>query len=125
MDLLGRINLPDNPSSSTSYSSDDFSVTSSDNWYSGNWSSTVDLPLFVVVKAGTSYKIYYEDACSPGTTGDWSTSDMLVGNSQQPQLSHVSFYGCSSVPIPGAVWLFSSGLGLLFIRRRRKSWGTA
>jgi hypothetical protein len=45
--------------------------------------------------------------------------DFLNGEGEVAPLSNVTAYGV--VPIPAAVWLFGSGLGLLGWMRRRKS----
>jgi hypothetical protein len=48
----------------------------------------------------------------------YTLGDFLNGGEQTPDLSHVSAF--TAVPIPAAVWLFGSALGLLGWTRRSK-----
>ena len=123
--LLAKIEI-DDPEESTGAFLDDFSITPASGGHTGTWSSEEAAPLFVVVKASTYYKIYYAEFCELGTSGNWDTSGIINGGNNQPDLSHISFYGCSdggggqNVPIPGAVWLLGSGLSALLVARRRR-----
>ena len=49
------------------------------------------------------------------TSGDWTTPN-------NKNLSHITFYDTSEIPLPAAVWLFGSALaGVAFVRRRRNA----
>jgi len=52
------------------------------------------------------------DAALEVTSGSWTTID-------DKELSHITFYDTAIIPVPAAVWLFGSALGLLgWVRRR-------
>jgi hypothetical protein len=68
----------------------------------------------LAIKAGDYFKV--EDITGL-TSGDWSTVGILVGGGNngignQPQVSHLSFYGCKSVPEPASVLAGLMALGL-------------
>jgi hypothetical protein len=80
----------------------------------------------VVLKGGTSnYHWYVFDALAAGS-GTWNTSALLGPNGQAQDLSHMTVYTNSGVPIaatpiPAAFWLFGSGvMGLLGLSRKCK-----
>jgi hypothetical protein len=109
---------------------------------SGTWATTDSAITHLAFKANG----YYILAEVNGSSGDWSTDitqwnpdyltltcpvgicaserlyemgDFLNGGGSVAALSHVGAY--SAVPVPAAVWLFGSGLGMLGWMRRRKT----
>ena len=66
---------------------------------------------------------YLTVTCPTGICADggrlYTAGDFLNGSGEVSALSSVTAYGV--VPIPAAVWLFGSGLGMLGWMRRRKS----
>ncbi len=54
------------------------------------------------------------DAALVVDAASWSTPD-------NKELSHITFYDTAVIPVPAAVWLFGSALGMLGWTRRRKA----
>jgi len=110
---------------------------------SGTWTLTENLNLgaawnvlAIEINAGSHGLLYDENpvglltsACNTlGTTytctGNWDTSDILVGKGNHPELSHIDLYGSDpprpdSVPEPSTLALFGAGLAGVFAMRRR------
>jgi hypothetical protein len=69
----------------------------------------------LAIKAGDYFKAV---DITGKTEGSWSTEGILVGIGNQPDLSHLSFYGCKSVPEPASVLAGLMALGLGIVGRK-------
>jgi hypothetical protein len=102
-----------------------FSITVSDDGKAGTWSfkpgdGLSHQPLYMAVKASTSWALYALDGA---LSGDWSTAGLMTPNGKnQAGVSHISFYngGAAPVPLPAAGWLLLAGLGGLGAMARRR-----
>jgi len=107
----------------------------------GTWTYTAgtDDPgiRYWTAKAGNGFTLFWDVADSALDTGGVCDVDdvytfacldaaqFLTSNSwatpRNKELSHITFYGTTAVPVPAAIWLLGSALGGLgFMRRRSK-----
>lgn len=98
----------------------DFGSITGDGGQSGTWHLPGHIVDYISVKAGTEFKLV--KLTTPGTTGDWSTLNILNRGGQRPDLSHVSFFG-GVIPEPATWAMMIAGFGLVggAMRRRRTS----
>jgi hypothetical protein len=87
-------------------------------WGTPNAPDAID---FYVVKASNNFAVY---SVNPGDNyGSWSTYDLWLnmdGSGNSLEISHLTGYQASPVPIPTTLLLFGSGLlGLVGIKRKR------
>jgi hypothetical protein len=92
---------------------------------SGTWSVTSFggyADAILVVKGGDNFAAYLLNTAD--LSGTWSTAGILNGGGQEPDLSHLALYEggpLTPTPIPGALALFASGIGVMgLVGRRRK-----
>jgi hypothetical protein len=90
----------------------------------GEWFNPNNLKVdYITFKAGTQF-IVYDVNSQTYSNGDgqwWSTAGLLNDGGKQPDLSHITFWSKTPVPVPAAVWLLGTGLaGLVGIRRKMK-----
>ena len=93
---------------------------------SGTWefdpSKFAPTEFLVVLKAANSpgYAAWlFEGADADSFSGDWLVA-WTNKNGKTLELSHLSIYASTVVPVPAAVWLFGSGLiGLIGLARRK------
>ncbi|MEA3332413.1 MAG: VPLPA-CTERM sorting domain-containing protein [Pseudomonadota bacterium] len=123
-----------------------FNVSTVDDNFGTSWTVTfaagTDLPGYVLFKGGSGalncdnssggyVYLFKLDGTEINTVADPFTMSWTYGSADpanfvlpsSPMLSHLTFYDRTSttVPIPGAVWLLTSGFGaLVLVRRRRK-----
>jgi PEP-CTERM motif len=85
---------------------------------SGTWSLPGFMVDFIAVKAGDFFDLY---ELTPESSGTWTTADISVGNGQQPDLSHIVFFGSpSAVPEPAAWIMMMVGFGFVGAAMRSK-----
>jgi len=119
-------------------------VTTGDEAKTGDWDYTPagadPGTRYWAVKAGNQFRLYWDvdagavaaggacdvadlyvlgclDAANLVSSGDWDTAGGLTAGKG---LSHITFYD-TAIPVPAAVWLFGSALGLLGWMRRKAS----
>ncbi len=118
-DSYVKVDLPDS-ANSLEYSNGELTVSSSDGWYSGQWS--IDYAInYYIVKASNYFAVY--SLASSSTDGTWSTADIVNNGGNIPRLSHLTTFGSGSVPVPepATLILFGSGfVGLALYSRRRR-----
>jgi hypothetical protein len=102
-------------------------VTASD-LQAGTWSvdPNVSSPFVVVLKASTYFAAYLFEGLSGVPGGEFSVEGTTVKTSGNgagfADLSHISVYDTTVVPLPAAAWLLIGGLGGLgWVSRRRKA----
>lgn len=67
---------------------------------------------FYAVKAGNQFQLY--KVAAPSSSFSWTTADLQVGSGQQPNVSHLTFWGSagSTVPEPATWAMMIMGFGL-------------
>lgn len=94
----------------------------------GDWSFDSNLfaptEFLIVLKAASSpgYAVWlFDGATAASDAGTWLVA--WTNNNGKPRdLSHLSIYAPTVIPVPAAVWLFGSGLlGLVGIARRKRA----
>lgn len=99
-------------------------ITWSEDMKSGTWllSDAYEIG-FYVVKAGPNFALYYVDPFQ--SSGIWSTTNLIVGHGNNPEISHFSAYptegfGGGEIPEPSTLLLIGTGiLGLGIIGRKK------
>jgi hypothetical protein len=74
-------------------------VTSANGGLNGTWSSNKDLVYAFDVKAANDNAL--ESVVPPALSGTWSTSDITNNGGQQPDVSHIDFFGAVPAPVIG------------------------
>lgn len=97
------------------------------NQLSGTVNEPNELISFYTVKAGDQFDLF---EITPSHSFTWSTADLCVGkNCNQPTISHVDWFGTTSVPLSAApepaTWaMMILGLGMVGFAARRRAQGT-
>ncbi|MBS3961578.1 MAG: PEPxxWA-CTERM sorting domain-containing protein [Sandarakinorhabdus sp.] len=102
---------------------DDFGVFGSitgDGDKSGTWHLPGHIVDYISVKAANEIKLI--KLTTPGTMGSWSTLNIRNRGGNQPDMSHISFFG-AVIPEPATWAMMIAGFGLVggAMRRRRTS----
>jgi hypothetical protein len=92
----------------------------------GTWSATTGVD-YITVKAANGYALY---DVSGATSGSWTTNGLLNNGNQQPGVSHVDLWQCTScshqtaTPEPSMLLVLLSGMAGVVIARRRLQTGS-
>jgi hypothetical protein len=102
------------------------SITGSSGGLSGTWTSNLDLVFAFDVKAANDNAL--ESVVPPALSGTWSTSDITNNGGQQPDESHIDFFGVpaqgpSDVPEPTSLTLLGTSLLAFWVLSRRRRRG--
>jgi len=100
-------------------SSDDANLTVSDSTWTYN--GILSTPFVIILKASNAFTAYLFDTPDKANDGTYEVSITNINNVVQ-DLSHMTIYTTSPVPLPAALWLFGPALlGLMGFRRKSKS----
>ncbi|MBO9581616.1 MAG: PEP-CTERM sorting domain-containing protein [Sphingobium sp.] len=85
---------------------------------SGSWSTPGYLIQYLAVSGGNKTFLYYLGGVS---SGDWSTLGIVNNGGQQPNLSHLAFFGTQApVPEPATWAMLIAGMGIVGASMRRR-----
>jgi len=128
---IGKVEVPDNNGNPFNWSAGLVTsvgrLTSADGGKSGTWELFGGaVANFISVKASTQFNL--TKLTTPASSGTWSTLGLCAGRNRcnQPELSHLQFFGDEGVIPEPATWaMMITGFGLVGAAMRRRKANTA